>query len=64
MGITSLCNSNCIYCYAKWQRHEGEVLDRDVLLKFMAEAPAVGIKSVALIGDGSPFGISPQPGID
>jgi len=54
MGITSICNSDCIYCYAKHQRHEGEILNRDVLLRFMVDAPQLGFKSVAIIGDGEP----------
>lgn len=54
LGVTAACNSDCVYCYAKFQQHKGEVLNKDVFLGFMAEAPKVGIKSVALIGDGEP----------
>lgn len=54
MGATSTCNSDCIYCYAKHQGHKGEILDREVFLRFMKEAPEVGVKSIAIIGDGEP----------
>lgn len=54
MGVTSTCNSDCVYCYAKHQRHEGEILDRKVFLKFMEDAPKAGLKSLAIIGDGEP----------
>ena len=54
IGATATCNSDCIYCYAKHQKHKGEILDKDVFLKLMAEAPGVGIKSIAIIGDGEP----------
>jgi len=54
MGATATCNSDCVYCYAKHQGHGGEILDRDVFLRFMEEAPQVGVKSIAIIGDGEP----------
>lgn len=54
MGATATCNSDCVYCYAKHQGHGGEILDRDVFLRLMEEAPRVGIKSIAIIGDGEP----------
>lgn len=54
MGVTSTCNSDCVYCYAKHQRHEGEILDKKVFLRFMEDAPKAGLKSLAIIGDGEP----------
>jgi MoaA/NifB/PqqE/SkfB family radical SAM enzyme len=54
MGATATCNSDCVYCYAKHQGHGGEILDRDVFLRLMEEAPKVGVKSIAIIGDGEP----------
>lgn len=54
IGATSKCNSACIYCYARWQRHKGEVLKPEIFIKLMREAPRAGIKSIAIIGDGEP----------
>ncbi len=54
IGATSTCNSDCIYCYAKHQGHKGEILDRDVFLSLMSDAPKIGVKSIAIIGDGEP----------
>jgi len=54
MGATATCNSDCVYCYAKHQGHGGEILDRQVFLRLMEEAPKIGIKSIAIIGDGEP----------
>lgn len=54
IGATSVCNSDCVYCYAKWQRHEGEILKRGIFINLMTQAPQIGIKSVAIIGDGEP----------
>ena len=54
MGATATCNSDCVYCYAKHQGHKGEILDRIVFLNLMKEAPACGVRSIAIIGDGEP----------
>ena len=54
LGVTSVCNSNCIYCYAIHQRKLGEVLPTDVLLKVMRDAPRLGVKSLSITGDGEP----------
>jgi MoaA/NifB/PqqE/SkfB family radical SAM enzyme len=54
MGATATCNSDCIYCYAKHQGHKGEILDRKVFLDLMHDAPRLGVKSIAIIGDGEP----------
>jgi MoaA/NifB/PqqE/SkfB family radical SAM enzyme len=54
LGITSVCNSDCIYCYAIHQKKLGEVLPRDVYLKIMADAPKLGVKSLSITGDGEP----------
>jgi len=54
MGATATCNSDCVYCYAKHQGHGGEILDRDVFLNLMHDAPFIGVKSIAIIGDGEP----------
>jgi radical SAM protein with 4Fe4S-binding SPASM domain len=54
IGATATCNSDCVYCYAKHQGHGGEILDRDVFLNFMHDAPFIGVRSVAIIGDGEP----------
>lgn len=53
-GATSACNSDCIYCFARHQKKNGEVLRGDLFIKFLREAPLVGVKSVAVIGDGEP----------
>ena len=54
MGATSACNSACIYCYGIHQRKNGEILNSRVFLDFMKDAPACGVKSIAIIGDGEP----------
>jgi len=54
LGATSTCNANCVYCFAKHQKKLGEVMDWDIFVKFMTDAPKLGVKSVAIIGDGEP----------
>jgi molybdenum cofactor biosynthesis enzyme MoaA len=55
LGATSTCNANCCYCFARHQKKLGEILDRDIFLRFMKDAPSLGLKSLAIIGDGEPL---------
>ncbi len=55
MGLTKGCNLRCRYCYGKVQKLDNSVIPRDALLRFMREAAAVGVRSVAMIGDGEPL---------
>lgn len=55
MGLTKDCNLRCRYCYGKIQRLDRSVIPRDPLLRFMADAGAVGVRSVGFIGDGEPL---------
>jgi sulfatase maturation enzyme AslB (radical SAM superfamily) len=54
LGVTSVCNSNCIYCYAIHQKKLGEILPADLVLKIMADAPKLGVKALSVTGDGEP----------
>ena len=54
LGITSACNSNCVYCYARHQKKYGEIMPRQVLLDLFSDAALIGVKSIAIIGDGEP----------
>lgn len=53
-GATATCNANCCYCFAKHQKHYGEIFPREAFIKFMTDAPRLGVKSAAIIGDGEP----------
>lgn len=53
-GATATCNLDCCYCFAKHQKHFGEIFPREAFIKFMTDAPRLGVKSVAIIGDGEP----------
>jgi molybdenum cofactor biosynthesis enzyme MoaA len=53
-GATATCNADCCYCFAKHQKHYGEIFPREAFIKFMTDAPRLGVKSVAIIGDGEP----------
>jgi len=54
-GATATCNANCCYCFAKHQKHYGEIFPRKAFVDFMTDAPRLGVKSVAIIGDGEPL---------
>ncbi|HNX03759.1 MAG TPA: radical SAM protein, partial [Candidatus Cloacimonas sp.] len=42
-------------CFARHQKKLGEIFPRDAFIRFMADAPRLGVKSVAIIGDGEPL---------
>lgn len=54
MGATKGCNIKCVYCYGNYQHMTGEQIKPEVLVQLFKDAPKIGIKSIALIGDGEP----------
>lgn len=54
IGITKACNIRCEFCYGLFQKMTNEMIPSDVLLRLFAEAAKVGIKAIAVIGDGEP----------
>lgn len=55
MGLTKGCNLRCRYCYGKVQKLDNSVIPRAALLRFITDAATVGVRSVAMIGDGEPL---------
>lgn len=53
-GITKICNIKCEFCYGIHQGMNGAVIPRAPLLRLFEEAPKVGIKAIAIVGDGEP----------
>ncbi len=53
-GITKVCNIKCEFCYGIHQKMTGTMIPRDALLRLFEEAPKVGIKAIAIVGDGEP----------
>lgn len=51
-AITTDCSYNCTFCYGQLQRKGTGGLPRDVVMKFLDDAADIGVKAVALIGDG------------
>jgi len=51
-SLTRKCNYNCVYCYGKLQENEEKKLDEEVIFNFLDDAAEIGVKSIALIGDG------------
>jgi len=55
VGITKYCTtSRCVFCYAMFQKMMRNLIERDVLLQFMRDCGKIGVRSIALIGDGEP----------
>ena len=54
IGIAKSCNCRCLYCYGIQQVPSPEYIPIDRLLLLVDDAKEVGIKSMAIIGDGEP----------
>lgn len=54
IGITKLCNIRCEYCYGLFQKMTGEMIPADKLIQLFQDAPKIGVKAIAIIGDGEP----------
>ena len=52
MGIHKSCNIKCVYCYGVKQGKSGEHIPTDRLLMLADDAKKVGLRSVAIIGEG------------
>ncbi|MBP7654830.1 radical SAM protein, partial [Candidatus Dependentiae bacterium] len=55
MGLSKDCNLRCLYCYGKVQKLDRSVIPGDALIRFLKDAAEIGVKSVAMIGDGEPL---------
>lgn len=54
MGISKFCNINCVFCYGIYQNMSKEMIERGTLLQTMRDAGEIGVRSIAVIGDGEP----------
>jgi radical SAM protein with 4Fe4S-binding SPASM domain len=54
MGIAKFCNVACVFCYGMYQTMSKDLIQRDTLLTTMRGAAKIGVKSIAIVGDGEP----------
>ena len=54
MGIHKGCNIKCKYCYGLYQKPSTEYIPTHRLIRLAQEAKEVGVRSIAVIGDGEP----------
>jgi Radical SAM superfamily. len=54
MGITKFCNVRCEFCYGIFQGITGEMIPAKPLIQLFKDAPKVGVKAIAIVGDGEP----------
>ena len=54
MGIHKGCNMRCIFCYGTYQKPSNDYIPTDKLLGIATDAGKLGIKGIAIIGDGEP----------
>lgn len=53
-GLSKFCNTNCVFCFGKFQNPKREFIQKEPLLRSIKEAGEIGVKSIAFIGDGEP----------
>lgn len=53
-GITKICNIKCEFCYGIHQGMNGAIIPREPLIRLFSDAPKLGIKAIAIVGDGEP----------
>jgi sulfatase maturation enzyme AslB (radical SAM superfamily) len=54
IGATKICNAKCIYCYGMHQKMDNNVIPPNVLKQLFIDAAILGVKSIAVVGDGEP----------
>ena len=52
MALTRACNYKCKYCYGQLQENEETKMTGKVISRFLDDAAEIGVKAIALIGDG------------
>lgn len=53
-GITKICNVKCEFCYGIFQKMTGEMIPERALVRLFRDAPKIGVKAIAIVGDGEP----------
>ena len=54
-GIAKFCNVSCVFCYGDYQeKQNGVYIKKEPLFQMMKDAGEIGVRSVAIIGDGEP----------
>lgn len=54
IGISKFCNVKCVFCYGKFQNMQPVYIAREPLLNLISDANEIGVRSIALVGDGEP----------
>jgi len=55
VGVTKMCNADCVYCYGTFQgKDQRSTIERDALCDLFESAPKLGVRALEIIGDGEP----------
>ena len=54
VGATKFCNIRCVYCIGQYQKMSSAQLSKRAIVDLFETSPKIGIKAIALIGDGEP----------
>lgn len=52
MALTRACNFACVYCYAMLQENARRSITSEVMVDFLDDCAAIGVKGVSLVSDG------------
>lgn len=52
IGLTNRCNHRCVFCALDWLERDGVDIDREVLVRALADMADHGVKSIMFAGEG------------
>lgn len=52
MALTRACNFGCHYCYAMMQENERYPITKQVMMDFLEDSAAMGVKGISFVSDG------------
>jgi MoaA/NifB/PqqE/SkfB family radical SAM enzyme len=51
-ALTRRCSYRCVYCYGQLQANDEKTMSREVIMRFLDDAAAIGVKAVSFVSDG------------
>lgn len=52
IALSTQCTYRCVYCYGQLQTLTFQSIPRDSIMRFLDDAAEIGVKSIAIVGDG------------
>lgn len=51
-ALTRRCSYRCVYCYGQLQANDEKKITREVIMRFLDDAAAIGVKAISFVSDG------------